>query len=236
VPLLHEQPKAYRAKFLLGRRSETDDTDSEVVETPGAQPVEKKQIVALLPRFTGAIEQVPPRFSAVHVEGERAYTLARQGRAVEIQPRSVEVHRLSLVRFEYPELELDIECGSGTYIRSIGRDLGESLGCGAVMSALVRTRVGPYRLDTATSFDDLHRETLAARLLPASSAVAHLPQHACNDAELELVRRGRPVRVPNEIEAAEPNVAILSPDGSLAAIARYEPADQTLHPHTVLVR
>src|SRR3990172_9082730 len=100
IPIIQELPKAYHATFLLGRRSDTDDIDGHVVETPDAAPVVREQLAELLPRFTGAIEQVPPQFSAVHVDGEGAYKLARRGREVEISPRTVEIHRLSLVRFE----------------------------------------------------------------------------------------------------------------------------------------
>ena len=127
---------------------------------PNAVEVSRAEIEACLPEFMGEIEQVPPQFSAVHVEGKRAYKLARQGQAVDIAPKTVEVYRIELLSYEWPELALEIECGSGTYIRSIGRDLGQKLGCGAVMTELVRTRIGPFDLADAVSLDDLDQKTV----------------------------------------------------------------------------
>ncbi len=242
IQYIQEQRKEYRVTFLLGRRSDTDDIEGEVVETPDVELVLREQIVSLLPRFIGTIEQVPPRFSAVHVDGERAYILARQGRDVDLQPRPVVVHRLEIVRFEYPELVLDIQCGSGTYVRSIGRDLGEALGCGAVMSALVRTRIGTFELENAVPFDELDDDTVLARMQPPIAAVAHCSKHVCHEGELELVRHGRPIPAgegfsPGEISdvSATIHVALLTSGADLAAVATYEPADRSFQPHTVLL-
>ncbi|RPI76843.1 MAG: tRNA pseudouridine(55) synthase TruB, partial [Planctomycetaceae bacterium] len=124
VPLLHLQPKRYRAVFRLGATSDTDDVTGTVIESPGSRVPELREIEDLLPRYTGSILQVPPTFSAIHTDGERAYAKARRGEATELAPRPVEVHALRLAAYDYPVLELDVECGSGTYIRAIGRDLG----------------------------------------------------------------------------------------------------------------
>lgn len=241
MPLLHELPKSYRAQFQLGRRSDTDDLEGEIVETPDVHPVARSEIESLLPGFLGKIEQVPPTYSAVHVDGQRAYELARKGGNFELTPRSVTVHRLQVVRYEFPELELDIECSSGTYIRSVGRDLGEALGCGALMSNLVRTSVGPFRVEQAAALDDVTKDRLDAILQPATAATVHLPQRVCNSEELELVRRGRqiPIDLLNTSESKvtageQAQVAILAPDGTLAALAIAQP-DGMLQPRTVLL-
>jgi tRNA pseudouridine55 synthase len=244
MPLIHELPKSYRAQFLLGQRSDTDDLEGNIIETPDVRPVEREELEALLPRFVGQIEQVPPAFSAVHVAGSRAYKLARKGRDVELAARKVTVHRLSLVRYAFyafPIVELEIECSSGTYIRSIGRDIGEALGCGALMSSLVRTSVGPFGLGNATPFDSVSRETFDQVLLPASAATTHLPRRLCTPEELELVRRGRQIPAESVVDApsAAPGietaqVAILAPDQSLAALAEVQP-DGMLQPRTVLL-
>jgi len=249
VPIIQEGAKAYRARFRLGCRSNTDDTEGEIVEMPPERPIAAEDIQRLLPRFTGTIEQVPPQFSAVHVEGKRAYQLARRGREVELQPRTVTIHRLTLLDFNYPETELAIECGSGTYIRSIGRDLGELLGCGAILTNLVRTRVGPYDLASAVPFDQLDSAALADRLLPLASAVAHFPQRMLDEAELELVRHGRPVPIGDVTAAGKQTsgdaaggddetirAALIAPDGTLAAIARLDAQEGLLHPANVFVR
>jgi tRNA pseudouridine55 synthase len=224
ISYVQRQAKTYRAAFLLGRRSDTDDVDGAVVEVPCA-PAASEQIDALLPDFVGRIQQVPPRYSAVHVGGQRAYALARQGAEVDLQPRAVDVYAIRVVEFGFPRLVLEIECGSGTYVRSIGRDLGERLGCGAVMSELVRTRIGPFRIEDAVSPDDLDRHSLPAALLPALTAVADLPRHQAIEADLTALRRGRPIAA--AVASDEPTaaadageVAICDPAGELAAVAR----------------
>ena len=122
MSFVQQQPKGYRATFLLGKRSNTDDITGEVVDVSDASPVFRNQIETLLPQFVGKIEQIPPQFSAVHVDGRRAHELARKGETVEIKPRSVEVFGVTLNKFRYPELELEIECGSAAERANSGED------------------------------------------------------------------------------------------------------------------
>ncbi len=145
VPYLHEQTKTYVATFLLGRRSDSDDVDTDVELIPDAPPVTTDQIRAVLPRFLGRITQLPPIYSAVKVNGAPAYRKARKGKAVEVPEREIEVHRLELVSHEGDSFTLEIDCGSGTYVRSIGRDIAIACGSGAVMSSLCRRGGGFYR-------------------------------------------------------------------------------------------
>lgn len=214
---VQEREKEYRATFQLGLRSDTDDNTGQITPTENVQPSTQAAIEALLPRFLGEISQVPPQFSAVHVDGKRAYHLARQGQAVDLAPRTVRVDRLEILDFTWPRLELLIECGSGTYVRSIGRDLGELLGCGAVMTALQRTRIGPFRISDAAAVDDLQRETIGARLQPPARAVEHWPSHRCDAAELWEIAHGRMLVLPEFSEHTR--VALLTRSGELAALA-----------------
>lgn len=228
--------KSYRATFLFGRRSDTDDVTGNVIETAGVIPVARGELEALLPRFIGRIEQVPPQFSAVHVDGKRAYKLARAGEAVEIKPRTVEVESITIRRFEFPEVELDIDCGSGTYIRSIGRDLGDALGCGAVMSALVRTAVGPFQLAAAIDLDDLSSDTLSDALLPAVTAVTGLPQVHCTPEDEQHLRHGRRIRAAEDCTLSDgETIAVITSAGQLACIARYEPDNGAIAPKHVFL-
>ncbi|MEX0703610.1 MAG: tRNA pseudouridine(55) synthase TruB [Planctomycetales bacterium] len=237
IPYVQEGVKEYRARFLLGRTSDTDDLEGEVVEVAGGEtPVARERIEEALPRFVGDIAQVPPRFSAVHVEGRRAYELARRGEAVEIAPRTVHVERIELVRYEHPELDLHITCGSGTYIRSIGRDLGNALGCGAVMAELVRTRIGPFTLEAAVPLDRLDAASLPAHLLPAATAVAHLPQWRCDEAEVALLRNGRAIVAALADVPPQATVAILDPQGELAALAEHRADEGRLAPRQVFLK
>ena len=191
IELIQQQAKSYRAQFLLGRHSDTDDVTGNVTEIAVRSEITHDQIAAALPAFCGRIQQIPPIFSAVHVAGSRAYDLARKGQEVALSPREVDVYRLDLVWFAYPEIELDIDCGSGTYVRSIGRDLGRVLGCGAVMSALVRTRIGPYRIEDSVSPEDLTSETIDQLLLSPATAVEALPKYVASEEDEIQIRAGR---------------------------------------------
>ena len=139
IEYVQRMPKRYRATFLLGRQSPTEDIEGEVTELPDAPIPTLDEIAAAAGRFVGRIAQRPPAFSALKVAGRRAYKLARAGQPPQLAPRPVEIFAAEIKSYQYPELVMEVECGSGTYIRSLGRDLAESLGTAAVMSALVRT-------------------------------------------------------------------------------------------------
>ncbi|MAG94039.1 MAG: tRNA pseudouridine(55) synthase TruB [Planctomycetaceae bacterium] len=236
IPFVQQAEKVYRGRFRLGLRSNTDDVTGQITETPGVTPVSAEQLAAVLPAFVGEIQQVPPQFSAVHVDGKRAYKLARRGQHVEISARAVVVHRIELVDFGFPDFELEIDCGSGTYIRSIGRDIGERLRCGAVMTSLTRTRIGPYRLEDAVAPEELDQQSLAEHVRSAAEAVAGLPVHQCSEEELEEIVHGRKI-VPDEAAAFAQGaeVALLDPSGGLAALALYRRQDNSLGPKQVFL-
>jgi tRNA pseudouridine55 synthase len=220
ISYVQQMRKVYRATFQLGRSSPTDDIEGEVTPLAGAVEPTSEQIAAVIPRFLGTIEQRPPVFSAVKVAGRRAYALARRGKEVELAAKLVQIHRLEIRRYAYPELELDIECGSGTYVRALGRDLAAALGAVAVMSALERTAIGGYRLDDANCPAQINAESLAAYMLPALSAVAHLPRVMLNDAERNEIRHGRSIAAADgqSADALHSEAAGVDRDGKLAAI------------------
>jgi len=236
IELIQEQPKSYHATFLLGRQSDTDDVTGTVTEVPVSREITREEIASRLPAFVGCIEQVPPSFSAVHIDGRRAHERARAGQSVELAPRTVSVFRLEITRFAYPELELDIDCGSGTYVRSIGRDLGRLLGCGAVMSALVRTHVGPYRIEKAVPLDQLTDEILDTALFDPMTAAAELPKRVANAEETALVRAGRAIAIGDLIKAGEGDcVVIVDGAGALLSLARLDSGAGRLLPYRVFV-
>jgi tRNA pseudouridine55 synthase len=197
VQLIQERAKTYTGTFQLGCVTSTDDCTGEILSESALDPatVSRQAIIDLLPEFTGDIQQVPPKFSAVHVNGQRAYKLARQGRDVELSARPVQIHRLELTSFQVPEFELQIECGSGTYIRSLGRDLGERLGCGATMKALSRSDIGEFSLDEAVAPHEVTPETIESLIRPPIEAVAHLPSVEITEQQKSLVYDGRPIEV-----------------------------------------
>ncbi len=214
IPFVQEQRKTYRATFQLGLRSDTDDVTGTLVPTENCEPVDRAALDAALPRFVGRIEQVPPKFSAVHVEGKRAYDLARRGEAVDLAAKPVDVYRIDVLGYDWPRLDVEIECGSGTYVRSIGRDLGETLGCGAAMSGLVRTRIGPFAIEDAVDLDSLDLPRLDASLHPMLRAVECLPRRMCEAGEARALSQGK--AIPADDAAALPDgtlFACVAPDG-----------------------
>ncbi len=193
IQYVQRMPKTYQATFLLGKRSATDDIEVPLEDVPSAIAPTLAELKAALLEFVGDIAQRPPAHSAVKVAGRRAYDLARRGISVELQSRIVTIHRLTLRRYEYPELSLEVKCGSGTYIRSLGRDLGETLGTGAVMTALERTAIGGFRIGEAATLEGITPQSLTQQLKPAMTALAEIPQVTLSEAQLIEVRNGRPI-------------------------------------------
>ncbi|MEZ6070243.1 MAG: tRNA pseudouridine(55) synthase TruB [Pirellulales bacterium] len=187
---VQRQTKRYRATFLLGRTSPTDDVDGEVSEIPDAPQPSRDEVVATAQELTGQILQRPPSHSALKVAGKRAYELARAGQTVELAARPVDVYSWDIVDYAYPELVVDVACSKGTYVRALGRDLAESLGTGAVMSALVRKAVGAFHVNDAVSPETLTRANLTDFLLPPSLAVVDLPHVELDADQIAMVRHG----------------------------------------------
>jgi len=178
TPYLVDLDKEYVATVRLGVTTESQDLSGAVLETRPVPPLDAAAIEAVLPQFVGAIRQVPPMFSALRRGGKRLYELARQGVEVEREPREVTVHSIRLVSVSLPDFVIHVRCGKGTYVRTLAADLGTALGCGAALAGLVRTRVGPFTLETAVSWDEVRLartgEALWARLRPPDSALAGL--------------------------------------------------------------
>jgi len=216
IDYVQRMPKRYTGTFLLGRRSETEDIEGDVVELDDPPQPTREQIEDILPRFLGQIEQRPPAFSAKKIGGKRAYKLARQGKQVELPPNKIRVDEIRLAAYDYPELTLDIVCGSGTYIRSLGRDIARALQTEAVMSALVRSAIGEFRVEEACSLDDLSPETIGELLLPARSAVRALPAVEVTGDEIRLLVSGRTIE--NRTGAIGEEIAAMDATGRLVAI------------------
>jgi tRNA pseudouridine55 synthase len=196
--------KAYRATVCFGSTSPTDDRDGELVPTGGPAP-DRAAVEAALAGFLGPIEQRPPAFSAMKIGGRRAYQLAREGKTPELVARSVTIHRLELAEWdgtdpERPMAIVDVECGAGTYIRSLARDLGEKLGCGAYLGALTRTRSGPFGLDGAHSLDEIRSaaaagpDALGRLMLPVDAGLEAIPAATLTDEEVAAAAQGKQIR------------------------------------------
>ena len=219
VEYVQRMPKTYQGTFLLGRTSDTEDIEGEVVELPSAPVPTTDQLAAVVPRFIGTIQQQPPAYSALKVSGQRAYALARRGEAVELAERPVEIHELKIVRYEYPELELLIRCGSGTYVRSLGRDLARAVGTDAVMSTLRRMAIGPFSIADAIAYDELSAEAVHERLLSPALAVADLPAATVNEVECLKLVQGQAIADRWSIAGSE--AAAMDERGQLVAILTH---------------
>jgi tRNA pseudouridine55 synthase len=233
IEYMQRMPKAYRGTFLLGRTSDTEDIEGAVVNLAGAPLPTLEQIRSALPPFIGTIQQRPPAYSALKVGGERAHELARRGEAVELAPRSIEVHEIQVVRYDYPELDLLIRCGSGTYVRSLGRDIARSLGTDAVLSILRRQAIGPFRAEDAVPYADLSCEVIHERLLLPVLALGEMPRIDVNYEEYMRLANGQVI--PNRWGVTANEVAALDAADHLVAILVLR-ADGSLQPEKCFIR
>jgi len=233
IEYVQQMPKTYRATIRLGVTSDTLDADGQVVETLDPRIPSIDEIRDILATQVGTIQQMPPQFSALKVGGKRAYDLARAGQEAELSARPVEVYRVELLGYEWPRLEVEIDCGSGTYIRSIARDVGKALDCGGLIEVLTRTRIGPFRQEDAIDPSTLSRETIPALLRPAAEAVSGLRALSVSVDDLARIARGQTVSAGEPLAPGE--VALIGPGGDLAAIAEVDAGGLWLLPRRVLV-
>ena len=200
---LLDADKRYWVRCKLGERTATGDAEGEVLETRPVGELDAVQVEAVLARFRGTIEQVPPMYSALKHEGQRLYKLARQGVEVERQPRQVEIHELQLLALEGDSMDILVHCSKGTYVRTLVEDIGEALGCGAHVAGLRRTAVGPYQEDqmvTMERLEQLREQDKAALddlLLPVESALVQWPDVELTPDAAFYLQQGQPVLVPH---------------------------------------
>lgn len=162
-------PKRYTAEVDLAHRSTTDDLEGELTEVNLLRPPSLEEVRAACDAQTGTIDQVPPAYSAIWIDGRRAYDLARAGKDPQMKPRPVTIHAIEILEYSFPRLTIDIHCGKGTYIRSLARDIGSGLGAGGMLASLRRTAVGDFTLDRAIPLDDVPDPLLPDSLLPLPS-------------------------------------------------------------------
>lgn len=245
VQYVQQSTKTYVGDFRFGLSSDTEDITGNCVLHDDQPVVSHADFLRILPTFVGQIQQRPPAYSALKIDGERAYDLARRGEVVELAAREIVIRSLELTRFTYPDFQLTIACESGTYVRSLGRDIAESLAAHAVMTDLVRTAIGNYSLDRAIEMEAISRETVAQSLLPLSSAVSHLPAVTVDAQSARSLRQGKLIRpedcdssaLTNSFIANETEVAASDSAGQLVAICLWQVGtDQQplLKPHKVM--
>lgn len=200
VPYVMDGRKAYRFTVSWGSETNTDDTEGQVTATSDSRP-ERAKVEAILPRFTGTILQIPPRFSAIKIQGERAYDLARDGETIELQPREVVIDSLTIVDHDGQTTTLEAECGKGTYVRAIARDMGRILGCYGHIKSLRRTRVGPFFVQDLTPLAALRDEEgqprdphmLGQALRPVAAALSEIASVDVTRGDATRLQRGQSI-------------------------------------------
>jgi tRNA pseudouridine55 synthase len=231
VPFVMDGRKRYRFTVRWGEERDTDDAEGKVVATAESRP-EAGAIAASLPSFTGTIAQVPPKFSAIKIEGERAYDLARDGQEVTLEARPVDIHGLTLTDTPDPDHAVfEAECGKGTYVRALARDIGRVLGCLGHVAALRRTQVGPFDENDMISLADLEalcqkaaagEGSLADALLPVETALDDIPALAVNRADAARLQRGQAVLLRGRDAPIFRGTVHVTTSGELVALAEVD--------------
>jgi tRNA pseudouridine55 synthase len=215
--------KRYEGEIRLGVTTTTDDDDGEVLQKRAVPQLEPERLARLEAQFTGTLRQVPPAYSAVKVGGVRAYAIARAGGQPEVKARDVHVHALRLERSPGDVLWASVHCGAGTYIRSLARDIGEVLGCGAHLARLRRTAVGPYCVDQANSIGDLARLAAAGMLrravLQGDEGIAGLPAVLVAEGNARRLAHGAAAALAGA-ELVTGKARVYGPAGDFIGVAR----------------
>ncbi|MEA2803097.1 MAG: tRNA pseudouridine55 synthase [Rhodospirillaceae bacterium] len=231
VPFVMDGRKEYHFTLRFGQARSTEDAEGEVTATSDLRPTDEA-IRGALAAFVGEVEQVPPAFSALKIEGKRAYDLARAGEPVALKPRRVLIERLELLgRPDADHADFVVSCGKGTYIRSLGRDLALSLGTVGYLSALRRTAVGPFREEAAISLPKLealgHIPALLGALAPVATALDDIPALALTEAQADRLRQGQPVLLTRD---APPSGALLRAETGSGLVALVRSDGTSLKP------
>ena len=207
VPFMVDAKKGYQFTLTFGENTDTWDTEGEVIETSDVRP-NKAEILKSLPQFIGDIEQTPPRYSAIKVDGRRSYDLARSGEVVALKSRQVKVDSFELLEYDGQAATFEVACGKGTYIRSLARDLAVALGACGHVTMLRRTRVGPFYLEQSFTLDALeklcHRDAVSDALWPVETALDDIPVLATTEQEAIELRHGRAIVFTSSLMAENP--------------------------------
>jgi len=220
---LLDSDKRYQVQGLLGIKTETADAEGAAIATSEVN-VSEAALNKVMANYRGPIDQVPSMYSAIKVDGQPLYKLARQGITIDRKSRRVIIHELELINFDTPYVEMDVSCSKGTYIRNLIEDIGDDLGCGAHVTVLNRSHVGPYQAEDMMSFEEVESlletyglEALDARLLPVDSAVSHWPDLTLDTSSAFYIQQGQPIRIAGSPK--EGLIRLTTEDGEFLGIA-----------------
>ena len=225
--------KRYQAVIMLGKTTDTYDADGKTISSSKVD-ITEEQFEAELQKFVGQIEQVPPPFSAVKVQGHKAYEMARKGEEVELEPRTINVYSLEVLEWAPPEVAIDVHCSSGTYVRSLVNDLGERLGCGATLTGLRRTKSGRFTLRDAVPLRKLNEAfsegTWYQYLIPAAEALSGWPMIELDQEEVGAIRHGHRIPAASKDQL---KVCGVSEQGELVALMELDEEAMEWQPRKV---
>ena len=249
VPFLREEPKEYEAVLKLGEETATDDLTGEVLHRKEWEGITPGMIHAVFQTFLGRIQQIPPMFSAIKVQGKPLYQLARKGVEVERKEREVEIFDIQVQESDLPQVRFKVSCSKGTYIRALGRDIGRKLGCGAHLLHLRRVRSGSFTIKRAIPWESLkdlsEAQDLSPWLISLGEALASLPEVIGDERLIRMVRNGKGMAVrdlsPHTLPAFEKGewLKMSSPEDGLVAILKSEVKDtdiQVASPEMIALR
>lgn len=237
TPYILSQHKTYVAEIELGIATDTYDIEGTVTQRTDPSNVSREQIEQTIARFRGSILQKPPMYSALKKNGRRLYDLARAGIEVERDDRQVEIYRIDIVRWRLPYFTIEIECGRGTYVRSVAHDIGQAIGCGAYLKGLVRTVFGPFRIENSVNVDQFLDEVKIAswqgRLYPIDTVFACSSAAVVDAAQERDIINGSTVSL--EVEDATQHCRAYSKDGRFIALLRLSAESGLWHPEKVFL-
>ncbi len=237
---LSESGKAYHATIIFGAVTDTYDSEGTIIRTASIEGLTRAAIEATLATMLGEQMQVPPRYSAIKLQGQPAYKRARAGEDVALDARPIIIYQLTIIDWQPPALVLDIECSKGTYIRSLAYDLGEKLGCGAYLGGLIRTRSGPFMLAESITLEQLaqaaEQGTVEQYLHPADKALEQYPAFTLDEATTERVKHGNAFRIEEQDAYSEQSLARVYDDkGQFIAIAEWDEERRVWQPLKVFL-
>ncbi len=234
---LLECPKEYLAGIELGISTDTYDSEGRVTARGELHHISLTMVEETLHSFEGAIEQVPPAFSAVKIKGRKSYALARAGKEVTLQPRMVHIHDIEIMSFNLPYMKLKISCSKGTYIRSLAHDLGVNLGCHAYLKELERTSYGPFKIDDAISPDQLHNAAMEGRidqlLFPLDYVLAGSDRVYLDEEQTGNVEKGLDIPLDIQSPCSKDYCSAYTADGRLLAVMKFAADNGLWHPQKV---
>ncbi len=232
---VQKQTKCYRTGITLGATSDTHDIEGDIIRNPDAAEVDVNEVKKVLEMFIGRIDQIPPAHSAVHVDGKRAYDLARAGHKLDLPAREVNIYDIDLIEYSYPNLTIDVTCGAGTYIRSLARDIGEKLRVGAYCSSLRRTAIGKFDFAGAVDLDNIDP---AASLIDPIEALDMLTKIPVDPEAQNHLAMGKTIVPPVIPQNPTSEIAVTDQEGRLLAMAELidAPDGQLLKPKKVFIQ